>query len=73
MIEQVAWIKLSLLLKNILQTRKHYNYLQLISKHKLFTKPIRNAKLSGLARETQRSIKRGSKSQALKVRVAEFA
>ncbi len=41
-------------------------------KHKEFTNVIKNAKLEGLGSEIQRSIKKGSGVQALKVRVAEF-
>jgi hypothetical protein len=39
----------------------------------IFTKVIKNVKLGGLGRETQRCIKRGVGEQALKVRAAEFA
>jgi hypothetical protein len=51
MIEEVVQIKSSLLLKIFWDLNKHNNYLQRISKQKVVTKVIKNAKLKSLGRD----------------------
>jgi hypothetical protein len=52
MIKQVAWNKLSLLLRNILQNAQTLQLFKFILKQEVFRKSIENAELKGLGEET---------------------
>jgi hypothetical protein len=60
-------------LRIICKTHKHYNYLQLTLKQKVFTKVIENAKLVDWIGKPGGSFSGGSKAQVLEVNVTESA